>query len=656
MPGRRVPRIAVAVVIAGGLAGISPHPVAHAAATSCDGIARSSGGTGCRLIANQSLSVTVGPASSPETCNVSFDLYDPVPAAPNSAPAILTTNGFGGSKADQASLGFYFAPQGYVVLSYSGLGFGQSTGCKISLDDPDYDGRAAVQLIDHLATLPEVKQDALGPLVGMIGGSYGGAIQYATAALDPRVRAIIPIITWNDLGYSLGPNNADPTLVFPDNPPGVLKYEWAELFFADGLSTSTQQPPTIPPSNPPPCGNFLLSVCQADAESLLLGYPSPNTLALLRHASMVGYDAAGQVHIPTMFLQGEADSLFNLDEAVANYNLIKATGAPVKLVFQSWGHSNATPRPGEFTATGDPTGLYETGLIQDWFDRYLKGDTSVSTGANVEYYRDYADSGSGTPASIAAAYGQAASYPIGTPTTLYPSADGTLHTDPATVTAGVPSMVTPSGGQPSSYSETSAVQDQAPFSNIPPTDPPGEAVSFTSAPLTAPTNEVGIPTLKITVDAPVSSNTSPAFQPELFTKLYDVAPDGSVTLPERLVSPARIPAGQSTVTLTLPGVVHQFAAGHRIRLTIASTDAAYTASRQPGVITFPITAASPDVLTLPIVGGVAGIHDVAPASVPVPASGAGTGMTAAALALIGLGGIAVWAPRRRRTASRPRRG
>jgi ABC-2 type transport system ATP-binding protein len=645
-------RIAVtAVVVAGGLTGVSPQHVAHAATPSCDSTAV----TGCTLTANQTLAVTVGPAGSPESCTVSYDLYEPFPAVANSAPVILTTNGFGGSKADQAGIGFYFAPKGYVVLSYSGLGFGLSTGCKISLDDPDYDGKAAKQLIDHVQTLAEVKQDGTGALVGMIGGSYGGAIQYAAASIDPRVRTIIPIITWNDLGYSLGPNNASPSLVFPDNPPGVLKYQWAELFFADGITTTTQQPPTIPPTNPPPCGNFLLAVCQAEAESFTLGYPSPNTLALLRHASMVGYGSAGQVSIPTMFMQGEGDTLFNLDEAVANYNLIKATGAPVKLVFQSWGHSHSTPRPGEFTTTGDPTGLYETGLIQNWFDRYLKGDTSVDTGANVEYYRDYADDGSGTPASIAAAYGKASSYPIGAPFTLYPSADGTLHTRVATITAGSPSIVNPAGGQPASYSETSAVQDQAPFSNIPPTDPPGESVSFTSAPLTAATNEVGVPTLKLTVNSPVSSNASPAFQPELFTKIYDVAPDGTVTLPERLVSPVRLAAGESTVTLTLPGIVHQFAAGQRLRLTIASTDSAYMGSRQPAVITFPITASSPDVLTLPIDGGAAGIQDVAAAGTPVPNTGVGGGSAPGAAVLICLGGIALGALRVLRSRSRRRR-
>lgn len=160
---------------------------------------------------------------------------------------------------------------------------------------------------------------------------------------------------------------------------------------------------------------------------------------------------------------------------------------------------------------------------------------------------------------------------------------------------------------------------------------------------------MGIPTLRLTVAAPVSTNISPAFQPELFTKIYDVASDGSVTLPERLVSPARLTAGTSTVTLTLPGIVHQFAAGHQIRLVISSTDNAYLGSRQPGVITFPITAATPDVLTLPVDGSAAGVPDAAAVSTPVPSTGAGlvAGSIGLALALVLLGSVVLWIARRR---------
>src|SRR5213593_4796607 len=121
--------------------------------------------------------VLAGPGAG-QHCDIVGDLYTPASAgAASPAPAILTTNGFGGSKDDQAGIARLAASNGYVVLSYSGLGFGGS-GCRITLDDPDRDGRAASQLVSFLGGLDFVVHDAPGdPRVGMVGGSYGGGIQ-----------------------------------------------------------------------------------------------------------------------------------------------------------------------------------------------------------------------------------------------------------------------------------------------------------------------------------------------------------------------------------------------------------------------------------------------------------------------------------------------
>src|SRR3954464_2058976 len=197
----------------------------------------------------------VGPANDTH-CDVVGDLYTPAAAsAAAPAPAVLTTNGFGGSKDDQRAMATALAGRGYVVLSYSGLGFGGS-GCRIELDDPDWDGKAGSQLVSFLGgtkaatdgtTVDDVLLDAPGdPRVGMIGGSYGGQIQYALAGQDPRVDTIVPIITWNDLAYSLTPNATDVTSGVTSATPGVAKYQWAALFttigVADGLQGAQQDP------------------------------------------------------------------------------------------------------------------------------------------------------------------------------------------------------------------------------------------------------------------------------------------------------------------------------------------------------------------------------------------------------------------------------
>src|SRR5687767_10787806 len=88
------------------------------------------------------VTASVGPAGD-QKCVVDADLYTPTGVdAAHPAAAVLTTNGFGGNKGGQATLAKSYATRGYVVLSYSGLGFGNS-GCKIQLDHPDWDGKAA---------------------------------------------------------------------------------------------------------------------------------------------------------------------------------------------------------------------------------------------------------------------------------------------------------------------------------------------------------------------------------------------------------------------------------------------------------------------------------------------------------------------------------
>jgi ABC-2 type transport system ATP-binding protein len=531
----------------------------------------------------ETIPVTIGP-NNDTSCAVSADLYVPADPSTLPAPAILTTNGFGGSKADQADAAKNFAARGYVVLSYSGLGFGGS-GCNIELDDPDWDGKAASQLITWLAARAEVRKDGPGdPRVGMIGGSYGGAVQLSTASIDSRLDTIIPFITWHDLSYSLAPNNtAAPAAAAA--APGVPKSQWTELFFADGMSQPVQHWGTtpVPPSS---CPGFDPRVCTANADTAARGYPSDSTVALLRHASTVSF--ASKVRVPTMVIQGQADTLFNVNEGVANYQAVKANGVPAKLVLQSWGHSNSTPAPGEFDeANFDKS--YESALVLNWFDKYLKGK-AVDTGPAVEFFRDWVHYSTPTAAP---AYGKADAWPVGTPATLYLSGSSDLVPDAGVVKPGTAQFVNPPGGQPASYSETSAVQSSAPFASIPPTDPPGTFASFTTPPLPTAVESVGIPHVTLRLASAVP-------QPVLFAKVYDVAADGTKTLVHRLVAPARVADLSKPVTIDLPGVVHRYDAGHKVQLVLAATDQASTGARLPNVLTVSTDASSPSTFTLPV--------------------------------------------------------
>jgi predicted acyl esterase len=533
-----------------------------------------------------------------QTCDVVYDLYVPDSASPTSTvPAILTTNGFGGSKADQASVADLFARNGYEVLSYSGLGFGGSS-CSIELDSPEWDGMAAKDLVDFLGNRPEVTSKGPdNPVVGTWGGSYGGGFQFALAAVDPRVDAMIPQITWNDLSYSLAPNNDEASRIYPgSDPPGAPKFEWTNLFFGLGVAQPAlnRQKSGNPPTG---CPGFDQQVCVANAETAAAGYPTADVVTLLQHAS-AQYELFDNpnAHVPPMLLmQGQNDTLFNFNDALANYYGAKARGADVKLVFKEGGHSGGAAK-GEVNDS-DPSKGYLDQMYLNWYAKYLKHQ-AVDTGPEVEYFQDwvqYDTSGSAQPA-----YASASSYAALPTQTLYlsgggPGAGGDLVGDPATIQAGSQSFVNPPNGLPASYSETSEAGQLAA-----PTDPPGEFASWSTPPLAQDTDIVGVPTLDFTVSAPAASSADPSTELVLFGKLYDVDASGKATLVHGIVSPLRIADATKPVHVNLPGQVHRYAAGHRIELVLASTDSAYVGSRVPQAITVAADPAHPAVLTLPV--------------------------------------------------------
>jgi ABC-2 type transport system ATP-binding protein len=129
---------------------------------------------------------------------------------------------------------------------------------------------------------------------------------------------------------------------------------------------------------------------------------------------------------------------------------------------------------------------------------------------------------------------------------------------------------------------------------VDPFDTPGTFGGWSSPPLTAPLNIVGMPTLDIQFTAPTVALTQlagPAGQLQVFAKLYDVGPDGTLTLVNRLISPVRVTDVTKPVHIELPGI---------LQLALASTDGAYrnAATAQPVSVT--VDPANPPKLTVPI--------------------------------------------------------
>ncbi|MFE6194382.1 CocE/NonD family hydrolase [Streptomyces sp. NPDC057838] len=540
-------------------------------------------------------------------CTVDADLYRPAGVdRDHPAPAVLGTNGFGGSKSDGSTdtIGKAFAQRGYVSLVYSGLGFGRS-GCLVSLDDPDIDGAAASQLVDFLGgkraaddgtTADFVTRDAPGdPRVGMIGGSYGGAVQLAAAAVDHRLDALVPMITWHDLAYSLDPNNA----VGATAVPGAFKWQWTNGFYLIGEGQPLLQP-SLDPSriNSLACLHFVTEACRT-IHTLNSGrYPADRTaelLAFARRVSPVSY--LHRVTAPTLLVQGQADTLFNLNEATATYRTLKAQGTPVKMIWQSWGHSGGITGPGAAAELDLSKGNLETSYVGRrvlaWFDRHLREQASTDTGPAFAYYRDWITD----PDRV---YATADRLPAPN-RALYLSGDGRLVDHRHQVTPGRRTYT--NRAIPTSHSESS-LAGLLGLPDSPPRDTKGTHLAWTSAPLKRPLDVVGAPRATLRVVSPRTERTQhsgdAADKLVLFAKVYDVAPDGTRTLVRRLVAPVRVPDVTKPFTVTLPGVVHRYGTGHRLRFVIAASDDAYFGNRGIKPVTVVSGPGHPGVLQLPV--------------------------------------------------------
>ncbi|WP_327090840.1 alpha/beta fold hydrolase [Nonomuraea sp. NBC_01738] len=553
----------------------------------------------------QKIAVVDGPSDDQQ---VVLDTTFFPPAGGGKAPAVLLAHGFGGSKQSVRDQAVKLAGDGYAVLTWSARGFGRSSG-QIALNSPDYEVKDVKQLIDWLAKRPEVALDKAGdPRVGITGGSYGGAIALMTAAHDARVDAIVPQITWYDLADSLFP---DATGEGPEN--GVFKRMWAGFFFGRGAPTAqsiTAQPKPLTEEEAR-CGRFLPEICSMYEEVAKTGKATTAAVELLRASSPAS--VPGRIKAPTLLIQGQRDSLFPLSQADANAKAV-APGTPVSVTWFDGGHDGGN---------GEADWVYEQTTA--WLGRYLKDEGRAAPTFTVT--RD----GGRDP-------GTRQRIRLHPESSAYPGLGGTSTTQ-VPLTGPEQNVVNPPGGAPASISTVPGVgsllggggQSQTSLS----LDMPGQSAGFESAPLTAPLQLTGSPKVTLRVQA------EPGTEVTLFAKLYDVADTMQPPmLPAGLVSPIRVTipedAQGADAAVTLPAVDHNFAAGHRLRLTVTTTDMGYATPAEPAG--YKISLVTPAV-SVPAVAALA-----------APPTGLAWWVWATPLAAIAVAAVLLALGRRRRTA------
>lgn len=250
---------------------------------------------------------------------------------------------------------------GYNVVTWDPRGEFASGGV-LQLDSPDYEAKDVSAIITWVAGQPDTKFDPNtpvvpgevstpdgklnNPLIGMVGGSYGGGIQLTSAGIDQRIDAIAPGIAWNNLYDTLYPNHG-------------FKTSFASLLLLSLVVSGSRINPNI---------------YTGIATGALLGILLPGQKDFLEGASPS--NVVEDIDIPTLLLQGTVDVLFPLQQAVTNAENIP--GGPVKMVWYCGGHGQCLD-----PVDADEQTAFLAKETLAWMDTYVmyKGTTPPASDA-----------------------------------------------------------------------------------------------------------------------------------------------------------------------------------------------------------------------------------------------------------------------------------
>ena len=272
---------------------------------------------------------------------ICYSLFKPATAsAQHTVPLIFHSHGWGGSRTTDPAAFKAWLDAGFGVLSFDQRSFGQSTGVAHVMN-PDYEGRDVVKLVDLVAGLDWVTKQRPGdPLIGAIGGSYGGGYQFAGAFTELRDRgrtrfdALAPEITWWDLKQSLAPQEAARTM-------------WLTILFAGG---GTHLPPSVSAA-------FVALIATG---TWPVGKAGRDLDAFFAHNGPAWHVQQGRkLDLPVLFGQGISDNLFNLNQGLANFDRALTARARAKSIFVGYngGHTLPSVVPPGYATAGDPCSI-----------------------------------------------------------------------------------------------------------------------------------------------------------------------------------------------------------------------------------------------------------------------------------------------------------
>ncbi len=282
---------------------------------------------------------------------VAITVFKPAGASElNQVPVIFHSHGWGGTRT--SSIGGEvkgLLDAGFGVVSIDQRGHGETGGLR-NVEDPELEAQDIKAVIDYTAALPWVLHNtdeaglpiASDPVLGAIGGSYGGGYQTISALTElsesghTRFDALAPEITWYDLPTALAPE-------------GVVRTAWNTLLYAVSKAPENKMAPFID---------------QAFVYGLATGqWPDgtvsaiPNLTEIFRNHSPRGFVEKGiQLDMPVLMRQGITDNLFNLNEGIHNFELAVTPEARARSLFVGYNGGHVLPQVGAAMPLGTQPG------------------------------------------------------------------------------------------------------------------------------------------------------------------------------------------------------------------------------------------------------------------------------------------------------------
>jgi alpha/beta superfamily hydrolase len=306
-----------------------------------------------------------------EPVSICYSLFQPASASADTrVPLIFHSHGWGGSRTTKAADFAAWTDAGYGVLSFDQRGWGESGG-KAHVEHPDFEGQDVQRLVDLVAGLDWVAMDAPGdPVIGAIGGSYGGGYQFVGAFSELRDRgatrfnALAPEITWWDLKQSLAPQ-------------GVPRSLWVTALYAVGGDANTD---TVN-------RGFAYGAATGEWSDGTVVPDSDLNAFFLKNGPAWHVSEGRKLDIPVLFGQGITDNLFNLNQGLKNFQNAITDGARAKSIFVGYNGGHVLPAafPTGVGQSGDPCstelgGSSFAALTRKFFATALKGEAPTLAG------------------------------------------------------------------------------------------------------------------------------------------------------------------------------------------------------------------------------------------------------------------------------------